>query len=116
MAQVFPAFEVGLLDGLGLGEGRLRKTIGDAVRVDSDQARHSLRCWIAKPLDDPRRLNAVATAAGKLETDQFAILRVAGVPARHGPFLQLLALDRIDDAGASRERAENAEQPLGGAC
>ena len=37
------------------------------------------------------------------------------LPARHRPFFQLLAVDRIDHAGAAGKRAENAEQAPRGA-
>ena len=108
--QILPALEVGLLGGRGFGERGLGKDIGDAMGMHGDQAGQLLGGGVAEPLGDARGLHAHAGGAGQLETDQLAVLRFVGLPARHRPFLQLLAIDRIDDAGAARERAENAEQ------
>ena len=69
--------------------------------MHGDQARQLLGGGVAEPLGDARGLHAHARGAGQLEADQLAVLGFVGLPARHGPFLQLLAVDRIDDAGAA---------------
>ncbi len=108
--QILTAFELRLLGGFGLGEHGFRETIGDAVGMDRNEARHLLRRRIAEPLDNAGGLHAHARGARNLEAHQLAIFGISGGTPRHGPFFQLLALDRIDDARASRKRAENAEQ------
>ncbi|ODS03501.1 hypothetical protein AUC71_09275 [Methyloceanibacter marginalis] len=82
--------------------------------VQRDQADGLLRFRVSEPLDDARRRYAVAGGAGDLEADQLAVLGVAGGATRHGPFLQLLLIDGIDDAAAVPKRAEDAEQAARG--
>ena len=108
--QILSALEVGLFGGRGLGKRGLGKDIGDAVGVHGDQARQLLGGRVAEPLGDARGLHSHARGAGQLEANQLAVLGFVGLPAWHGPFLQLLAVDRIDDARAARQRAEDAEQ------
>ena len=114
--QILAALELGLLGRLGLGKHGFGKAVGDAVGMDGDQARHLLRLRIAEPLGDAGGLHAEARGARKLEAHQLAVLGVARGAARHRPFLQLLAVDRIDHAGAARKRAKDAEQAPCGAC
>ena len=80
------------------------------MRMDGDEARGLLRGWVAKPLDNACGRYAIARGPGDLETDEFAILGVTRRVGRNGPFLELLLVDRVDDAPASIKRAEDAEQ------
>ena len=58
-----------------------------------------------------RAFGAEAGAA-QLEADEFPGLGVQRCAARHAPFFQLLAVDRVDDT-AARKRPENAELARG---
>src|SRR5262245_36780942 len=111
MPQVLAALEVGFFGSFGLGECSLGERVGNAVGMDRDQAGHLLRGGIAEPFDDARGLHAIA-AACKLEADQLAALGISGVPPDHGPFFELLAVDRVDDARAAGKRTKYSEHPL----
>ncbi len=110
MPEVLAALQIGLLGGLGLGQHGVGKCIRDAMGMDRDQARHLLGLRITETLGDARGLYAHARGAGQLEAHQLAVFSLVGLAARHGPLFQLLAIDRIDDAGAAGQGAEDAEQ------
>ena len=116
IAQILaPSAKLGLFGGFGLRQHGVGEGVGDAVGMDGDQARHLLGFGIAEPLGDARGLHAGAAAARELEADQLAALGVVGAATRYRPLFQLLAVDGIDDPGATRQRAKDAEHPIGGA-
>ncbi len=115
VGEVFAALGVGLLGGLSLGQHVLREAVGNAVGMDRDQAGHLLGLGIAEPLDHAGGLHAHARGARQLEADQLAVQGIVGAAARHRPFFELLAVDRIEHAGATGQRAEDAEHGPPGA-
>ncbi len=100
----------GELERLDLGQHGVGKLVGNAVRVHGDQADLALVLRVAERLDDARLRHAEAPRAGEIEAHEIAVLGVALVAGRDRPFLQLLAIDGIDDAapGAGAEDAELA--------
>ena len=99
------------LELVGLGQHGLREVVGDAVGVHGDQADLALVLRVAERLDDARLRHAVAAVAGELEADEVAVLGAALVARqRSATRLQLLAVDRLDEAAAAGLGAEDAEQ------
>ena len=105
----------GSFEGFDLGQHGTGKFVGNAVRVHGDQADLALVLRVAERFDDARLRHAQAARAGEIVAHEIAVLGVALVARRDRPFLQLLAVDGIDDAafGAGAEDAELAALLLG---
>src|SRR5690606_1735244 len=97
---------------LDLGEHGVRECVGQAVRVDGDQADLTLILRIAEPLRNPRLRYAFPMAAQDVEAHKLAVTRIALVAGADWPFLEILAVDWIDHAAAAVRRTEVAEQAL----
>ena len=106
-SRILAPLGIGLAGRLSLAQHRFREGVWDAVSVDSDQARGALVLRVAEPVGDPGRRAEAGPA--KLEANELAALGVERRPACHPPFLQLLAIDRIDDAVAAGKSAKDAE-------
>src|SRR5262245_39487882 len=85
--------------------------VGDAVRVNGDQAQLALIMRIAQRLHHARLGHAVAAGAHQVEADQVAVLRPGGIARLHRPLLELFAVDGIDHTAAAGVLAINAELP-----
>src|SRR5687767_5340366 len=81
--------------------------------MDGDETGGALILRIAEPRDDPCIRSAEAGPRRHLETDEFARFGVMRRAACNAPFLQLLAIDRIDNAAPAGKRAEDAEMASG---
>ena len=104
------------LDGrqrLDFSEHTVGKAVGQAVNVDGDQADLALILRIAEALRDARLGHALAMTAHDVEAHELTVVGFAFVTGAHWPFLEILAVDRIDHAAATAlGGAENAEQAL----
>ena len=112
-AQILPPLQVRRLGGVRFPEGGVGEGVGDAMGMDGDEARGPLVLRITEAGGNAGCLLAEARRACKLEADELAILSVLGGSAGNTPFLQLLAVDGVDDAAAG-QRTENAELGAGG--
>ena len=110
-AQVGAAGEARRLEILHLGQHGRRELVGDAVRVHGDQADLALVLRVAERLDDARRGHAVAMRAAELEAHEVAAAGGPLLAGRDRPFLELLAIDGVDEpAAAVRLGAEDADE------
>src|SRR5205085_8664511 len=75
-----------------------------------DQADLALILRVAERLGDARLLHPVAVRAAEFEAHEIAGLGAAFIAGSDRPLPQLLAIDGVDQAAATRLGAEDAEQ------
>ncbi len=111
IAQVFAPFRPCGDRGIGLGDHRIGKVIGDRVLVDRDKRHRARRGRIAKPRHDPGLGQAKPPlGAGLFGLDQFTILRATFGPGGDDPLLVLPLVDG-HDASAFGPGPKDAQNP-----